>query len=80
MANVRLEKVIVLGAPSHWAEKKQVNAKQDLKGNKAELQFHAAKGKMAKWAVVRDPKVSIAKDWKIVMFTQSRFISTKFVV
>lgn len=65
MERVRVEKVIVVGAPARWGEKGHVVVEQDSKAEEVELQFHAGiKGKAA-WAVVRDPKVTVARDWKI---------------
>jgi len=65
MEAVRVEKVIVIGAPNHWADKRHVTAEQDSKAVEPELLFHPTDGKRAAWAVVRDPRVSIARDWRI---------------
>ena len=65
MTPVRVERVIIVGAPAHWSDKKHVAAEQGKEKMEPELQFHPASGDKAAWAVVRDPKVSIAKEWKI---------------
>ncbi|ORY19326.1 glycosyl hydrolases family 31-domain-containing protein [Clohesyomyces aquaticus] len=70
MAKVRVEKVIVVGAPKEWKGKKEVvvseeGAKESARRKKAGFEFHEASGKSAAWAVVRDPKVAIGKGWRI---------------
>ncbi len=66
MAKVRVEKVIVVGAPSGWAGKKEVQVLENGgKPGTADLTYHAAHDGKAAWAVVRDPKVAIGKGWKI---------------
>lgn len=66
IAGVRVEKVVLIGAPAKWKNMKSVSAEQDGREVEAEFGFHAAKGRIAAWGVVRDPKVSVAKDWRIV--------------
>ena len=67
MAKVRVEKVIVVGAPIAWFGKKEVlvleNGKKE--GKKVELAFHNAVAGKSTWAVVKDPGVGIGKGWKI---------------
>ena len=65
MAEVRIEKVIFIGAPAQWAQKTHILSEQDSKKHETDFQYHSATGGKAAWAVVRDPKVSIAKGWKI---------------
>ena len=71
LSKIRVERVIVIGAPSHWKYLKHVTAEQGGKETKLDLTFHPAaeapgkKKKTTAWAVVRNPKVSIAYDWKI---------------
>jgi alpha 1,3-glucosidase len=70
MAKVRIEKVVVVGAPAKWAALKEVkvseeSGKESKGGKKAELTYHPKNGLKAAWAVVRDPKVAVGKGWKI---------------
>ncbi|KAF2021384.1 glycoside hydrolase family 31 protein [Aaosphaeria arxii CBS 175.79] len=70
MANVRVEKVIVVGAPSAWQHKTSVTvmeegAKESARRKQVDFEFFPADGKKAAWAVVRDPRVAIGKGWKI---------------
>lgn len=67
MANVRVEKVVMIGAPSSWAEKIEALVMEDgaKEAKKVALSWHSADGKKAAWAVVRDPGVAIGRDWKI---------------
>lgn len=61
MKDVRVEKVIVVNAPSSWEGKGEVS----VSGGSVDLAFHAAEGKKAAWAVVRNPGVGIGTDWII---------------
>ena len=67
MAKVRVEKVIVVGAPASWEAKSKVLVSEDngKKGRKAGLSWQRAENGMAAWAVVRDPGVAIGGDWKV---------------
>jgi alpha 1,3-glucosidase len=70
MAKVRVEKVIVVGAPVEWRGKTEVvvseeGAKESARRRKVGFTFHEASGNKAAWAVVRDPKVHVGKGWKI---------------
>lgn len=65
MEKVRVERVVVVGASSAWADVKSVRTEQDGKEAEVDFHFNAAVGNQAAWGVIRDPKVSIAKDWKI---------------
>ncbi|OJD33398.1 alpha-glucosidase [Diplodia corticola] len=70
MAKVRVEKVVVVGAPAEWetlenAFVSEEGAKESQRRRKAALSYTKAQGGKAAFAVVRDPKVSITKGWKI---------------
>lgn len=67
MANVKVEKVVVVGTPGSWAGKKEVLVVEDGKkeGRKVVLSWHAAEGGKAAWVVVRDPAVGVDGGWKI---------------
>ena len=66
MADVRVERVVVVGAPATWQGKEEVLVR-DAKGErKVGLEWHAASTGRAAWAVVRDPGVGIGTDWRVV--------------
>jgi alpha 1,3-glucosidase len=70
MTKVRVEKVIIVGAPKAWKGKTEVTvmeegAKESARKKTVPMEFHAGSGKHASWAVVRDPKVGIGRGWKI---------------
>ena len=67
MAKVRVEKIVVVGAPFDWMGRKEVLVLEDgrKEGRKAELKWHAAQAGRASWAVVRDPGVGVGVGWKI---------------
>jgi mannosyl-oligosaccharide alpha-1,3-glucosidase len=67
MANVRVERVVVVNPPKSWAEKSSVLVKEEgsKSGSTASLSYHVEEGDKAAWAVVRNPGVTIGKDWKI---------------
>ncbi|KAK8187127.1 glycosyl hydrolases family 31-domain-containing protein [Phyllosticta capitalensis] len=69
-AKVRVEKVIIVGAPEAWSSKSEVyvseeGAKESQRRRAVPMAYHAGPKGKANYAVVRDPKVSIAKGWKI---------------
>ncbi|KAJ4293472.1 glucosidase II [Kalmusia sp. IMI 367209] len=70
MTKVRVEKVIVVGAPKAWKGKKEVvvmeeGAKESARKKVVGMEWFAGSGKGADWAVVRDPKVGVGRGWKI---------------
>jgi alpha 1,3-glucosidase len=70
MENVRVEKVVIVGAPDAWRGKVEVEVSEDKGGKsagsrKVALEFHGKDGGKAAWAVVRDPGVQIGSGWKI---------------
>ena len=70
VAKLRVEKVIVVGAPAAWRGKTEVavseeGAKESARRRTVGFAYHDAVGKAAAWAEVRDPKVAIGKGWKI---------------
>lgn len=70
MRDVRVEKVIVVNAPSAWKDLKKVaiseekDGKSEKKGE-AKIYFTENNGGKASWAVVRDPGVRVGNGWKI---------------
>lgn len=71
MEGVRVEKVIVVGAPDSWKGKRQVEVSEQRGGKssaaarKVALDFHERDDGKAAWAVVRDPGVQVGAGWKI---------------
>src|SRR6202034_596278 len=63
MKNVSIEKVIVVGAPTSWSSKTGVKVTEGSSSIlEAPLEFYAAEGSKAAWAVVKNPKVAIGSD------------------
>ena len=66
LKNVGVEKIILVGFPGEWSEKKMVKVQEQRgKESTAEMIVHRAEGGKASWAVVKKPKVTIGSDWKI---------------
>jgi alpha 1,3-glucosidase len=70
MAKVRVEKIIIVGAPKSWKGKTEVvvmeeGAKESARKKRVAIEFFQGKGKQANWAEIRDPKVGVGKGWKI---------------
>ena len=70
MEKVRVEKIIIVNAPTAWKGKDEVEVSEGLGGKsgaarKATLDWHDKDGGKAPWAVVRDPGVRIGAGWKI---------------
>jgi alpha 1,3-glucosidase len=67
MANVRVEKIVLVGAPSEWQQKSSVTVIEDgaKEGTTAPLHYTSGQGGKAAFAVVKDPNVGIGKTWKI---------------
>ncbi|KAH7071240.1 glycosyl hydrolases family 31-domain-containing protein [Paraphoma chrysanthemicola] len=70
MEKVRVEKIIIVGAPKAWKGKEHViimeeGQKESRRRKEAKLEYHAAEGKKAAWAVVRSPKVGIGRGWRV---------------
>ena len=65
MSKVRIERVIVVTAPSEWESRKEVSVLQDGKKTKTQLFWHKGDGKKASWAVVGNPGVFVGSSWSI---------------
>ncbi|CAK4030962.1 glycoside hydrolase family 31 [Lecanosticta acicola] len=70
MEKVRVEKVIVVGAPETWKDKTEVEVGEEQSGKstdarKVPMDYHGKEEGKAAWAVVRDPSVQIGSGWKI---------------
>ncbi|KAI9682469.1 MAG: hypothetical protein M1829_000261 [Trizodia sp. TS-e1964] len=65
---VRVEKIIIVGAPHPWVNKGKVVVTEGAKTKKVSMTFYPAQLRKASWAVVRDPDVAIGSDWSIQFF------------
>lgn len=76
MEDVRIERVILVGAPGEWSSKDQVTVLEEHDGAKkgddgkrnewkSTLQYHPAENGKAAWAMIRDPAVGIGREWRI---------------
>jgi alpha 1,3-glucosidase len=70
MEKVKVEKIIVVGAPKAWKGKEEVvimeeGSKETKRRRPATMEWHAAQGKKAAWAVVRKPDVGVGRGWRI---------------
>ncbi len=71
MKDVRVEKIVVVGAPDAWKDLKEVKISRGSKGGKeleskkVDLTYHDSQASKAAWAVVRDPHFGIGEDWSI---------------
>ncbi|KAF2826977.1 hypothetical protein CC86DRAFT_350180 [Ophiobolus disseminans] len=70
MEKVRVEKIIIVGAPRAWKDKDEVivmeEGQKESKRKKAvALEYHDKVGNKAAWAVVRRPGVGIGRGWRI---------------
>ncbi|KAI7207510.1 putative alpha glucosidase II, alpha subunit, partial [Hortaea werneckii] len=70
MENVRVEKIIIVGAPASWKGKTEVEvneeqARQSSGTRMVPMEWHEKVEGKASWAVVRDPGVQIGSGWKI---------------
>jgi len=65
MKIVGVEKIVVVGAPASWSDKTHIKAQEGAKTHKVPIEYHAADGVKAAWAIVKNPKVSIGVDWTI---------------
>ncbi|KAL2040702.1 hypothetical protein N7G274_006681 [Stereocaulon virgatum] len=65
MDQVRVEKIVVVGAPREWVGKKSVKVVEDGEERSVELGFTRGSGGRASWAVVRDPGVRVGRGWRV---------------
>lgn len=66
MAEVLVERVIVVGAPSAWKAKDSVLVREGGAERSVGFQWHAGSKGHASWAEVKNPKAGIANDWSVV--------------
>jgi alpha 1,3-glucosidase len=72
MESVRVERIIIVGAPESWSSLTSVDVSEDVSGKaksegvrKAAMEYHGPDKGRAAWAVVRDPGVKIGAGWKV---------------
>lgn len=71
MEKVRVEKIIVVGAPEAWKGKTEVLVGEEKDGKSAAgsrkvgLEWHGKEEGKAAWAVVRNPGVGVGGGWKV---------------
>ena len=69
MKDVRVERIIVVNAPGSWEGQHSVRVVEEgakSGSTSVPLSWHAGGDGKAAWAVVRDPGVRIARDWRII--------------
>ncbi|KAK2756384.1 hypothetical protein FQN54_005276 [Arachnomyces sp. PD_36] len=67
MAEVRVEKIVVVGAPEEWKDKTTVTVTEDGKKSETQVTLNWFAGEAGKgaYAIVKDPQVAIGNGWKI---------------
>lgn len=66
MAGVRVEKIVVVGAPKSWEGRSTVKVVEEGQGEReVEMSYFKGDGTRAGWAVVRDPGVGIGRGWSV---------------
>ncbi|GJP93298.1 CAZyme family GH31 [Aspergillus niger] len=67
MANVRVERVVVVDPPKEWQGKTSVTVIEDgaSAASTASMQYHSQPDGKAAYAVVKNPNVGIGKTWRI---------------
>jgi len=70
MEKVRVERIVVVGAPAAWEANRKVRVseegeKESKKGKQVEMIYTEGEKGKGSIAVIRDPKVPIGKGWKI---------------
>lgn len=68
MEGVRVEKIVIVNAPTSWEGRESVTVKEDGRADrKVQLKVWGAKDGKARWAVIRDPGVGIGRDWSLAL-------------
>lgn len=68
MTAVRVEKMIVVGAPTEWKGKSEVKVQEEegaKQSRMVEMKWFEGQNGGASWAVVRDPGMEIGKGWTV---------------
>jgi len=64
---IMVDKIIVVGAPASWANKKEVTVESGGKSWTAAVEFEPATKGRAAFATIKKVGASIAADWKVVV-------------
>lgn len=65
MSSVRVEKIIIIGAPAAWEGKSTVGVSELETDREVEMAFFKGDGTRANWAVVRNPGVGVGRGWRV---------------
>ena len=67
MTAVRVEKIIIVGAPTEWKGRNEVKVQDEgaKQSRAAEMTWFEGRGGVANWAVVRNPGTEIGKGWTV---------------
>ena len=65
MSSVRVEKIIIIGAPAAWEGKSTVRVSELETDWEVEMAFFKGDGTRANWAVVRNPGVGVGRGWRV---------------
>ncbi|KAI1327741.1 glycoside hydrolase family 31 protein [Xylariaceae sp. FL0255] len=65
MDNVSIDRIIVVGAPSSWANKKEVQVQSEAKTSSVKIEYHKADGNRASFALVGRVNAKIGADWTL---------------
>lgn len=67
MADVRVERLVVIDPPKEWQEKASVTVVEDgaTAGTTASMEYFSQSTGKAPYAVVKNPNVGIGKTWRI---------------
>ena len=70
MTAVRVEKVVIVGAPKEWKGRSEVKIEEEgaKLARTAEMTWFEGEGGATSWAVVRDPGMEIGKGWTIEFY------------
>ncbi|KAI1415365.1 glycoside hydrolase family 31 protein [Hypoxylon sp. FL1857] len=67
MRNVSVDRIIIVGAPSSWANKKEVVVESEGKKTSVPLDYHKAEGGRAAFAIIRRVGARIGADWTVTV-------------
>ena len=67
MTAVRVEKIVIVGAPTEWKGRNEVKVEEEgaKQTRTVEMKWFEGEGGAANWAVVRDPGTEIGKGWTV---------------
>lgn len=77
LMKIKIERIVIVNAPVSWKTHAHVRASQastDFEGS-AEVTYHESHDRIAAWAVIKNPRVSIVADW-IVDFSEKNHESS----